>query len=68
MGEKREAWKMIESIRDRGDQPHTGVMHLYGETKKAAMRAVNKARRIMKEEPKARRRWWQKDDILDGTG
>ena len=27
-GEKREAWKMIEGIRDRGTQPPTGLRHL----------------------------------------
>ena len=35
-GEKREAWKMIEGIRDRGTQPPTGLRHLYGQKKKAA--------------------------------
>ena len=25
VGEKREAWKMIEGIRDRGEQPPTGL-------------------------------------------
>ena len=49
-GEKREAWKMTEGIRDIGDQPPTGLMHLYGQKMKAAMTAVNKARRSMKEE------------------
>ena len=28
--EKREAWKMIESFRDRGEQPPTGLRQLYG--------------------------------------
>ena len=27
--EKREAWKTIEGFRDRGEQPPTGLMHLY---------------------------------------
>ena len=27
VGEKREAWKMIEDIRDRGEQPSTGLKH-----------------------------------------
>ena len=30
VGEKREAWKTIEGIRDRGEQPSTGLRHLYG--------------------------------------
>ena len=25
VGEKREAWRMIEGIRDRGEQPPTGL-------------------------------------------
>ena len=48
-GGKREAWKMIEGIRDRGEQPSTGLKHLYGQ-KKAARRAVYRARRSMEEE------------------
>ena len=47
--EKREAWKMIEGIRDRGEQPPTGLRHLYGQKKKAARRAVDRARRSMEE-------------------
>ena len=50
MGEKREAWKMIEGIRDRGEQPSTGLKHLYGQKKKAARRAADRARRSMEEE------------------
>ncbi len=46
-GEKREAWKMIEGIRERGEQPSTGLKHLYGQKKKAARRAVDRARRSM---------------------
>ena len=33
--EKLEAWKMIEGIRDRGDQPSTGLKHLYGQKKES---------------------------------
>ena len=50
VGEKREAWQMIEGIRDIGEQPSTGLKHLYGQKKKAAMRAVDGARRSMEEE------------------
>ena len=50
VGEKREAWKMIEGIRDRGEQPPTGLRHLYGQKKKAARRAVDRARRSIEEE------------------
>ena len=49
VGEKRGAWKMIEGIRDKGEQPPTGLRHLYGQKKKAARRAVDRARRIMEE-------------------
>ena len=50
VGEKREAWKMIECIKDRGEQPPTGLRHLYGQKKKAAIRAVDSTRRSMEEE------------------
>ena len=30
VGEKREAWTMMECIRDRGEQPPTGLRHLCG--------------------------------------
>ena len=49
VGEKREAWKMIEGIRDRGEQPSTGLKHLY-DKEKAVRRAVDRARRSMGEE------------------
>ena len=41
---------MIEGIRDTGEQPSTGPRHLYGQKKKAAKRAVERARRSMEEE------------------
>ena len=49
-GKTREAWQMIEGIRDREEQPPTGLGHLYGQKKKAARRAVDRARRSMEEE------------------
>ena len=49
-GEKREAWKMIEGFRDRGEQPPTGLRNLYCQKKKATRRAVYTVRRNMKEE------------------
>ena len=49
-GETQEAWQMIECIRDREEQPPTGLGHLYGQKKKAARRAVDRARRSMEEE------------------
>ena len=36
MGEKRETWMMIEGMRDRGEQPPTGLGHLYGQKKKCS--------------------------------
>ena len=48
--EKREVWKKIETIRDRGEQPSVAMKHLYGRKKKAARRAVDKARQKMEEE------------------
>ena len=50
VGEKRKAWNMIECIKNRGEQPPTSLKHLYGQNKKAARRAVDKARRSMEEE------------------
>ena len=41
---------MIEGIRDRGNQPPAGLRHLYGQKKKAARRAVDRAQRSMEEE------------------
>ena len=49
-GEKREAWKMLEGIRDIGEQQSIGLRHLYGQKKKAARRAVDRALRSMEEE------------------
>ena len=48
--EKREVWKKIEKIRDRGEQPSVAMNHLYGRKKKAARRAVDKAKQKMEEE------------------
>ena len=50
MGEKREAWKMIEGIRDKGEHPSTGLKSMYGQKKKAVRRAVDRAWRSMEEE------------------
>ena len=50
VGEKREAWKMIECIKDRGEQPPTSLRHLYDQKKKTARRTVDRARRSMEEE------------------
>ena len=49
VGEKRGAWKMIEGFRDKGEHPSTGLMHLYGQKKKAARRVLDRARRSMEE-------------------
>ncbi len=48
--EKREVRKKIETIRDRGEQPNVAMTHLYGREKKAARRALDKARQKMEEE------------------
>ena len=48
--EKREVWKKIEMIRDRGEQASVAMKHLYGRKKKAARRAVDKAGQKMEEE------------------
>ena len=41
---------MIEGIRDREEQPPTGLRHLYGQKKKVARMTVDRARRSMEEE------------------
>ena len=48
--EKREVWKKLETIRERGEQPSVAMKHLYGRKKKAARRAVDKVRQKMEEE------------------
>ena len=48
--ERRDAWKMIEGFRDRGEQPSTGLRQLCGQKNKAARRAMDRARRSMEEE------------------
>ena len=45
VGEKPKAWNMIDCIKIRGEQPPTSLKQLYGQKKKAARRAVGKARR-----------------------
>ena len=50
VGEKREALKIIECIKDIVEQPPICLKHLYGQKKKAAMRAVDRARRNTEEE------------------
>ena len=42
---KKEAWKEIEKTEKRGNQPDPRMMHTHGQKKKAAKRAVDKARR-----------------------
>ena len=59
VGEKREAWNMIEGFRNRGEQLPTGSLQGGGQsTEEYGGRTVPKACRI----------WWQIDDIQDGTG
>ena len=41
---------MIEGIKENGEQPNTTLQHLYGEKKKAARRAFDKAKSEMEEE------------------
>ena len=42
--------KTIEGFRDRREQPSSCLRHLYGQKKKTARRAVDRARRSMEEE------------------
>ena len=48
--EKKEAWKVIENMKVNGNQPDGGMLHLYGQKKKAAKKAVDKARNEMRAE------------------
>ena len=45
--EKKEAWKEIEKIKERGNEPDARMIHTYGQKKGAAKRAVDKARTDM---------------------
>ena len=47
---ERKVWKRIEKIKDRGRQLDVGLLHLYGQNKKARRSAVDKARNDMEEE------------------
>ena len=45
--EKKEAWKVIAKIKVNENQPDGGMLHLYGQKKKAGKNAVDKARNGM---------------------
>ena len=45
--EKKEAWKEIEKTKEKGNEPDARMIHTYGQKKRAAKRAVDKARRDM---------------------
>ena len=45
--ERKENWKVIENIKVNRNQPDGGMLHLYGQKKKAAKKAVDKARNAM---------------------
>ena len=42
-------WKRIEKIKDRRRQPEAGLLHLHGQKKKAARKAVDKVRNVLEE-------------------
>ena len=44
---KKEAWKVVEKIKVNGNQPDGGMLHSYGQKKKATKKAVDKARNDM---------------------
>ena len=48
--EKKELWKRTAKLKARGRHLDVGLLHLYGQKKKAARRAVNKVRNNMEEE------------------
>ena len=41
----RDVWKEMEVIKENGGQPDAAIQHLYGQKKKTARRAVDKAKR-----------------------
>ena len=45
--EKKEAWKEIEKAKERGNETDARMIHTYGQNKRAAKRAVDKAMRDM---------------------
>ena len=45
--ERKENWKVIENIKVNRNKPDGGMLHLYGQKKKAATKAVDKARNAM---------------------
>ena len=45
--ENKVVWKVIGNIKVNGNQPDGGMLHLYGQKKKAAKKAVDKARNDM---------------------
>ena len=61
IGEKTEIWNMIEVTTENGEQLNTILKHLYGQTKKVAWRAMDKAKREMEE--KVRRGLWKEIHI-----
>ena len=50
VSENKEVWKKIEKINNKRRQPDARLLHLNGQKKKVARRAVDKARNDMKEE------------------
>ena len=49
VGEKKEVWKKREKTKDRRRQLDVGLLHLYGQNKKAARRVGDKGRNNMEE-------------------
>ena len=44
---EKEAWKEIEKTKERGNRLDARMIHTYGQKKRAAKKAVDKARRDM---------------------
>ena len=65
VGEKWEAWKMIEGFIDIGEPSPTGLRQLYALKNTAARRAVDRARRSVEEDLC---RKLDEDGGKDGTG
>ena len=68
VGENKEVWKRTGEIKDRGTQPDAGLMHLYGQNKKAVRRAVDKVRNYMEENgaQQVGKGWWEEDHLYIG--
>ena len=71
VGDKREAWKMIEGVRDRGGATtHRLRTPVWPEEEEGSQESSGQSTEKYggRTVPKACLTWWQQNDIQDGTG